>query len=265
MKVWAVVFSCGSTSAVHAEVTTSYDASSFLDALTRFIMLRGIPQRVQSDRCTQLVLAEKLIRTWCQQHDVTWTFTAANSAWSNGQAERAVGLFKKYLGPILSAQPMDVLEFTTTLAVATNVINNRPIGQFSRSDTCPVPLTPAHFLTAAAIPQPPPGLQVDSMLGKRAATIAAVHDKLVRRLSSEVLELRGSTRKWREDVKKQIQVGDVVAFYEQSIGSASAYKLGTVKEVKEGEDGVIRSVKITHKVGKVSHVTTRSVRTVVIL
>ena len=196
---------------------------------------------------------------------MSWSFTATNAPWANGVAERSVGLIKKHLAPLIAAQNLSIMEFSTALCVATNVLNSRPIGSFSKSAGCAVPLSPACFLNAAATPQPPPELRVDEALGKRAACLAAIFSKLTRRLASEVLDLRGSSSKWKSDCGKQVTVGVLAAFYDQSLGSSSTYRLGTVCEVKTGADGVVRSARISYKVGNVHHTTTRSVRTLVIL
>ena len=123
----------------------------------------------------------------------------------------------------------------------------------------------ACFLNAAAVPEPPPELEVEESLGQRAAALAAVYAKLSRRLASEVLELRGDTPKWKAAGPDKLKVGSLCAFFDQSIGTSSKYRIGTVTEVKTSSDGIIRSAKVSYKVGKTNYTTTRSARCIVVL
>ena len=58
-KGWGVIFVCMATSAIHLELVESYSTESFLQALRRFICIRGTPSLIQSDRGTQLTAAAK--------------------------------------------------------------------------------------------------------------------------------------------------------------------------------------------------------------
>ena len=144
-------------------------------------------------------------------------------------------------------------------------MNSRPVGQFSKSAGCTTALTPACFLNAAAVPELPPELEVEESLGRRAAALAAVYAKLSRRLASEVLELRGDTPKWKAAGPDKLKVGSLCVFFDQSIGTSSKYRIGTVTEVKTSSDGIIRSAKVSYKVGKTNYTTTRSALCIVVL
>jgi uncharacterized membrane protein len=60
-KGWGVVFVCTTASAVHIEFVDMYSTDSFLMALRRFMCLRGVSSRFQSDRGEQLVAASKQV------------------------------------------------------------------------------------------------------------------------------------------------------------------------------------------------------------
>ena len=54
-KHWAVLFACMSTRAVHTEVIESMDTSSFINALRRFLAIRGPVIQLGSDGGTNFV------------------------------------------------------------------------------------------------------------------------------------------------------------------------------------------------------------------
>jgi uncharacterized membrane protein len=71
-KGWGVIFVCTTTSAVHIEFVDTYWTDSFLMALRRFMCLRGVPSRFQSDRGEQLVAASKQIARWNFNDVMQW-------------------------------------------------------------------------------------------------------------------------------------------------------------------------------------------------
>lgn len=54
-KRWAVMFSCLSSRAVHIEVIEEMSSSSFINALRRFVAIRGSVKEFRSDRGTNFV------------------------------------------------------------------------------------------------------------------------------------------------------------------------------------------------------------------
>ena len=58
-KCWGVLFNCMVTRAVHLDLTQSYDTDAILQAVRRFMALRGSPKEFLSDQGSQLVACSK--------------------------------------------------------------------------------------------------------------------------------------------------------------------------------------------------------------
>jgi hypothetical protein len=63
-KGLGAIFICSATSAVHVEFMDTYWTDSFLMVLRRFMCIRSVQTRIQSDRGEQLVATSKQVKTW---------------------------------------------------------------------------------------------------------------------------------------------------------------------------------------------------------
>ena len=59
LKRWGVIFTCLCCRAVHIETAVSMTTDSFVNALRRFIALRGPVRVLRSDRGTNFICAER--------------------------------------------------------------------------------------------------------------------------------------------------------------------------------------------------------------
>jgi hypothetical protein len=58
-KIWAVIFCCLVSRAVHCELITGMDTSTFINALRRFLAIRGNCKTIRSDNGTNFVGAKR--------------------------------------------------------------------------------------------------------------------------------------------------------------------------------------------------------------
>ena len=109
-KRWAVMFTCLSTRAVHLEVVESMSTSSFVNALRRFLSIRGPVKHLRSDRGTNFVGAGKElkinvndpeIKTYLLDQGCVWTFNAPHSSHMEGVWERMIGVVRRILDGLL--------------------------------------------------------------------------------------------------------------------------------------------------------------------
>jgi hypothetical protein len=145
-KGWGVVFVCTTTSALHVEFMDTYSTDSFLMALRRFMGIRGMPTRLQSDRGEQLVAAAKQVSTWdfkeviqwAGKKGIEWTLVPTGGQHFNGQAERMIGLIKKQLWQTFEGKKHSHEETLTLLVEAVHSINSRPITRNPRPEVEPL-------------------------------------------------------------------------------------------------------------------------------
>ena len=71
VKRYGCLFTCLTTRAIHIEIAHSLGTDSMVNALRRFISIRGCPERIRSDQGTNLIRSDKelkeAIEGWNQQ------------------------------------------------------------------------------------------------------------------------------------------------------------------------------------------------------
>ncbi|XP_034384943.1 uncharacterized protein LOC117728244 isoform X4 [Cyclopterus lumpus] len=136
-KRWAVIFTCMSVRAVHIEVIESLDTSSFINALRRFLAVRGPVNHIRSDRGTNFVGACKelkipsnidntTVKTYLSGQGCSWTFNPPHASHFGGTWERMIGLARRILDSMF-------LQLKDKLTHEVNVLS-APTGEFGVSD-----------------------------------------------------------------------------------------------------------------------------------
>ncbi|XP_060571866.1 uncharacterized protein LOC132730037 [Ruditapes philippinarum] len=159
-KRWAVLFTCLTIRAVHIEVIAEMSSSAFINALRRFISLRGKVKQFRSDRGSNFVGATSLLNIevinvedektqgFLQSHDCQWVFNSPHSSHMGGVWERMIGVSRR----ILEAMLLEVKSLThdvlvTLMAEVSAIINSRPIVPVSNDPDIPEVLSPSSLLT----------------------------------------------------------------------------------------------------------------------
>ena len=62
-KCFGVLFTCGSSRAVHCDLSPDYSTDGLLQTIRRFVSLRSYPAHMYSDLGSQLVAADKQLRS----------------------------------------------------------------------------------------------------------------------------------------------------------------------------------------------------------
>ena len=103
-KIWAVMFTCLAIRAVHIEVIEEMTSSAFINALRRFMAIRGKVKVFRSDRGTNFVGATDFLqvdainvessdtRNFLYNSDSVWIFNPPHSSHFGGSWERMIGV-----------------------------------------------------------------------------------------------------------------------------------------------------------------------------
>ena len=87
-KVYALIFACMSTRAVHLEVVENLESQSIMNALRKFIARRGVPSLVYSDNATNFKKIGKQLNATIDDLKLKWHFITPYAPNRGGCAAR---------------------------------------------------------------------------------------------------------------------------------------------------------------------------------
>ena len=168
VKVYGCIFVCFNSRAVHIKDVSSLETDTFIQALLRFISVRGCPKEIWSDNGTNFTGAEKELRLsaqdlneehikgelhsreveWYRCPLPEWRFQPPATSHMSGVWERLIRSVRKAMKAVLGNQGALVRLETlrTVFAEVTLILNSRPICPSSDDPNDVEPLTPIHLL-----------------------------------------------------------------------------------------------------------------------
>lgn len=261
VKRWVALFTCMASRAVHLEIVHSLDMDSFIQALRRFIARRGSISILQSDNATNFrgssrEIAEALeswnnsgIERRLQQQGITWKFLPSRASHMGGCHERLIRSARACLRHTIEEQTLCDETLCTLVAECENVLNNRPLTEFSNDPNDLAPLRPNDILQSASASSLPPGnFPEEGYLKRRWRQTQQLVNRFWSRFYREYLSHLSLRTKWLR-TRRDFQVNDLVLIAEPSV-HRSQWELGRIIEVYPGEDGHVRSCKIKTKVSE---------------
>lgn len=257
-KIWAVIFTCLSSRAVHFEPLPMLDTSSMKNALRRLICLRGFIKKIRSDRGTNFVgvrgqdstINMSDIQRDLQSYNIEWELNPAHAPHYGGIWERQVGSMKRIFEGLLLQMGKRSLsrdEFVTLLAECASIINHTPLTSVSSDPSDPLPISPATLLFNRSDNEAPPS---ESFNERDLAAYGARRWRRIQHLSEcfwqrwrqEYLQNLQKRQKWTR-TRRSLKVGDVVLMKSKS-EKRNLWPLCKVIAVKKSNDGLVRSTTV---------------------
>ena len=135
-KSWFIMYTCGTTRAVHFEVVRNRSTQQFIDANSRFMDSHGVPKSFVSDhegafkkgsKFYEKIAKNKKVQKKLKSKRISWNFYTEKSPNKGGFIERLNGTAKKCLYKVLGRK-IPTFDTLRTLAVhAASVMNDRPL------------------------------------------------------------------------------------------------------------------------------------------
>ncbi|XP_037942450.1 uncharacterized protein LOC119675329 [Teleopsis dalmanni] len=240
-KGYICLFFCLVTSAIHFELATDLSTNCFLAALRRFMSRRGKCSSIFSDNGRIFLGAASVLNE---------IYAAIMSQFRNeiiaphwgGVWESAVRSVKSHLQRVIGNAVLTFEQMNTLLTQIEAVVNSRPLGATSDSDTNY--LSSFHFLIGrpyTLVPEDDLSHINDNKLDYRQHIENMLHG-FWRTLHQEYLTSLQNRPKWFR-LQPNIAVGNIVVITESSIPPAKCL-IAKVTEIHLGSDGLVQIVKL---------------------
>ncbi|XP_013396919.2 uncharacterized protein LOC106163784 [Lingula anatina] len=266
-KRWALIFGCLVTRAVHIEVIEEMSSSSFINALRRFVAIRGPVKMIRSDRGTNFIGALDQIKATgifvengpVQEslHDmgIVWKFNPPHASHMGGAWERLIGLARRILDAMFLTSHTQKLThevLVTFMCEVSAVINSRPVAPISYDPEDPEIITPAMLLTQKKEPLPTPTTSTDmrEIYQSQWKYVQILSNTFWKRWRDGYLQSLQKRGKWTA-LQKDLKIGDIVLLRDCELHRGS-WPMGVVEDVfPSGCDSKVRTVEVrTVKDGK---------------
>ena len=258
-KRWALLFTCLTSRAIHIELIEEMSTSSFINALRRFVALRGNVKELRSDRGTNFIGAADVmkvdkvnvedtpVRSVLNSKGIVWIFNPPYSSHMGGVWERMIGVTRRILDSMLmdnSGRSLTHEVLSTFMAEVCAIVNSRPLIAVSNDPESPELLSPSLLVTQKSdMPPPPIGDFTTKNLykaqWKRVQTLAEVFWK---RWRTEYLVTLQKRRKWQSD-KPNVSTGDIVLLEDPEV-CRNEWPIGRIVNAIPSEDGKVRTVEL---------------------
>ena len=252
-KRYLCLFTCLASRAIHLEMAYGLDVDSFVNALSRMINRRGIPEEMLSDNGTNFVAANKELcelykdpktKSAVADKGIKWTFNPPYAPHFGGVFEIMIKSAKRAITAILKNAEVNDEELMTAFCGAEALINSRPLTYQSASVKDNIPLTPNHFLHGQVGGQFAPEVidEVGFNPKKRWRRIQELVRHFWNRWLQEWVPSLSPRQKWFR-LKTDVKPGDTVLLM-SSDTPRGQWPLGRVLEVYRSKDQHVRSLKL---------------------
>ncbi len=259
-KCYGVLFTCMTVRAVYVDIAHDYSTPGFMMVLRRFASIRGWPSKFYSDKGTQLVGASNELNTTIQNLDwndieqkslttgngTEWNFSPASAPWYNGAVEVLVKSVKKALSVSVGESILSFSELQTFVFEASELVNERPIGNHPSDPSDCVYLSPNDLLLGRASSRIPQGPFRERTSNKyRFDFVQQIVDTFWKRWTHEVFPNLVLCPKWHTE-RRNLQKGDIVLVQDDN-ELRGKWKKAVVEDATPSTDGKVRHVTIRYR------------------
>lgn len=279
-KRWAVIFTCLSTRAIHIELIESMDASSFINALRRFMAIRGHVEQFHSDCGTNFVGAhneleaalkemdQETLETYLNSRGCKWVFNSPHASHTGGVWERMIGISRRILDSMFAdLRPTRLTHevLSTLMAEVTAIVNNRPLVAISSDPSAPEILTPSTLLTqkTLSLKRTPGNFVPQDLFTKQWRQVQFLANRFWSRWKKEFLPTLQSRRKW-QTAQPNLKEGDLVLLRCKE-SPRNDWPLARISKAMSSADGRVRKVEVTTAKNGSKQSYTRPVTEVILL
>lgn len=176
-----------------------------------------------------------------------WHYIPAGASHMAGAWERLIGSVKRALHAVVNPKCRltdEILE--TVFCEVEAIVNNRPLTKLSNDMEDFLPLTPNHLLCVkGGVTTPCGNFKMGDVYRKRWKYVQQLTDQFWRRWLKEYIPTLQGRKKWHT-VERNLSVGDLVMIANE-LTPRHVWPLGIVKEINQGRDGLVRSVRVKTK------------------
>lgn len=266
-KVWGIAIICGSTRAVHLDISGGYDMQSVMDTLNRFFFMKGCPVTITSDMGSQLRAAGKRLnkleeleqmgpgihleelKKEIAKQGLIWNFVPVRGQHQNGLAENLVKRAKRVLVPKIEGMNFDFPQLQTILFEIAYIINSHPLSIKPMPDPLDnPPITPNSLLLGRSSKEPRLGYAPENKLelSRRTTAMEELMKDWWTKWRKQVFSALIPSYRWQYKFR-QARVGDVVLMNNSS-DLKGQYKLGIIDQILPSlEDQIVRKVVVKYK------------------
>ncbi|KAK3082869.1 hypothetical protein FSP39_007500 [Pinctada imbricata] len=258
-KRWAILFTCLVTRGVHIELIEELSSASFINALRRFVSIRGPVSCFRSDRGTNFIGAtgelqidttfvEKgTVGQFLRDNGSKWMFNPPHASHFGGVWERMIGSCRRILDSLLlnhkAALTHEVL--STFMLEVCAILNAPPLLPVPTDSGAHEILSPAMLLThKRTLPESPvlEGYGTKDALRSAWKCVQQLADNFWTRWRTEYLRQLQSRQKWHTP-NTPYKEGDVVLI-KDSEAHRNTWPLGLITRVFVSDDNHVRKVEI---------------------
>ena len=178
-----------------------------------------------------------------------WIFTAPESPWTNGLAERMIQSVKRILVIKLGNANLTHRQLETLLIEIEGIINKRPLGMVMNEQTgLEIPITPAELMYGKPLNLLPDIRPIKSSIPEAWKHRSTLLGQFWRKFVKDYLISLQPRQKWRDIINPLPRPNDIVLMREDNL-TKNEWRLARVDEVKTDSNGIPRYV-IVSRPGK---------------